>query len=294
MRIRHGPRRVGALVALLTGVGALACEIPGPTAPRVDGDLVVFSVLDPAATEQTILLMRSRVAVKDTTTRTVTIEDPIVSAGEIPVTGARVVLRSPTGDSAVAVEDRTRRTDGLGAGVYRIWSAGNPATLPAGAFLPVTQGARYTLQVRSTLGNAEGTTRVPSSTRVFNVAARNINLSRDSVILGDAVVSAAGYMYALRSGGATDGDPQFRRVLERRLILPSGNEWAFAFVSDRLRLGNRRTLTVVAADSNYFDYYGAEGDPFADRTSRTTLRGAAGVFGSVLLLYSGIVTIIGP
>ncbi|MEO7359852.1 MAG: hypothetical protein ABI120_05960, partial [Gemmatimonadaceae bacterium] len=108
-----------------------ACETPAPTQLKADPGLVVFSVLDPAATEQTILLMQTRPAVRDTASRAVLIDDPIVSAGEIPVTGARVVLYAPNGDSAVAIEDRVRRADRLGAGVYRFWSSGNAATLPA-------------------------------------------------------------------------------------------------------------------------------------------------------------------
>ena len=270
-----------------------ACETSAPTQLTAAPGLVVFSVLDPAAPEQTVVLMQTRPAVRDTTSRAVLIDDPIVSAGEIPVTGARVVLYGPTGDSAVAIEDRVRRTDHLGAGVYRIWSSGIAATLPAGAYLPVAMGARYSLKVQSTVGAAEATTSVPSNDRNLNVAARTLNRSRDTVLMGESRAQAAGFIYSLRNGNATVGTPQFRRSIERRLVLPAGNEWAFAYVRARFTLGSRYTLTVTAADSSYFAYYSSEGDPFADRSAKTTLRGATGVFGSVLLMYASVVTVTG-
>ena len=253
----------------------------------------MFSVLDPSGAEQTVLLMQTRPAVTDTTARNVNVNDPIVSAGEIPVSGARVVLYGPAGDSAVAIEDRVSRADHLGAGVYRLYSSGNAATLPAGAYLPVVAGARYTLQVQSSVGSAQGSTLVPSNDRNLNVLARNVNMSRDTVLLAQSAVQAAGFIYNLRNGNATEGSPQYRRVLERRLILPSGNDWAFAYVRERFVVASRHTLTVTAVDSSYYGYYSSEGDPFADRTSNTSLKGAVGVFGSVLLIYSSTVTVIG-
>ena len=105
--------------------------------------------------------------------------------------------------------------------------------------------------------------------------------------------ASGGFVYSLRGSNGTtlEGDPQFRRDLERRLVLPSGDAWAFSYARDRLRTGTRHVLTVTAADSNYFEYYGSQGDPFADRTQRTTLRGAAGVFGAITLVYTQTVTI---
>ena len=106
-------------------------------------------------------------------------------------------------------------------------------------------------------------------------------------------VSAAGFVYSLRgaNGTQTEGDQQYRRDLERRLILPTGDDWAFSFVSERLRVGTRHFLTVTAADSNYFAYYGSQGDPFADRTQRTTLKGAAGVVGAITVVAAIPITI---
>ena len=274
----------------------MACSVPAPTAPPLQPGIVLFSVLDPVSSEQVVLLMQSRAAVPDVSTLTLVPDDPIVSSGETPILGARVVLYGPAGDSAVAVEDRVRRTDKLGSGVYRIWTGGSPTAAPAGAFLRLQTGQSYRLRVSTSLGNAEGTTRVPNALRVVAGASRNVVLSRDSVLLPAVGPSGAGFVYSLRAsnGTSTEGEQQYRRVLESRLILPSRqDDWAFAFVRDRLRTGTRHVLTVTAADSNYFEYYGSAGDPFADRTQRTNLTGAAGVFGSVLVLFTQPITVTG-
>lgn len=284
-----------AVRAVPLALAAFGCEVPAPTAPPVRPGLVVFGVLNPAGAEQVVLLMQSRAAVPDAAARPFVADDPIVSAGETPVSGARVVITNAAGDSAVLVEDRARRADRLGAGVYRLWGSAATAAAagaPAGAVLAVAAGQLYRLGVRATVAGAEvaaeGSARVPSAERVVTGPARTLDLRRDSVVMPEAGIQGAGFVYTLRgpNGITLEGDPQYRRALERRLVLPSGEEWAFAYARTALRAGTRHVLTVAAADSNYFAYYGAELDPFADRTGRTTLRGASGVFGAALTVYA--------
>ena len=293
--LKNIPRR--ALRAALCALGLLSCDVPAPSGPDLQPGIVLFGVLDPGSSEQIVLLMQSRASMPDVSTISIVPNDPIVSSGETPISGARVVLYGPTGDSAVAIEDRVSRPDHLGAGVYRIYTAGNEAFLPQGDFLPLVPGSSYRLHVVSTLGEADGTTLVPSVDRVIAGPTHNVIIGRDSVLLATGAARAAGYVYSLRAsnGTSTEGDLQYRRDLERRLILPSGDDWAFAFVRDRLRTGTRHVLTITAADSNYFAYYGAQADPFADRTQRTSLKGAAGVFGSVLVIAAVPITVVqGP
>jgi hypothetical protein len=288
-------KRSRTLCALRSALCALvvACDVPAPSAPALQPGLVVFSVLDPGSAEQIVLLMQSRGSVPDVSQLTIVPNDPIVSSGETPVSGARVVLYVAGGDSAVAIEDRVARPDRLGAGVYRIASGGPVGFTPPGAFLPLIAGRTYRLRVTSRLGDAEATTHLPTVDRVVTGPSRNLNLARDSVLLSGTSPSAAGYIYSLRgpNGTSPEGDQQFRRDLERRLILPSGEDWAFSFASDRLQTSTRHVLTVTAADSNYFAYYGSQGDPFADRTQRTTLKGAAGVFGAITVVATIPITI---
>ena len=291
--MRARPTTVATIASALgAALGAASCEVPPPSAPEVRPGLVVFSVLDPGTVQQTIVVMRSRATVPDTN-RPFLPEDPVVSSGETPVSGARVVLYDPAGDSAVAVEDRTLRGDRLGAGVYRVWTSGNRAFAPPGAYVLLRPGARYRLRITSSIGTAEGSTLVPTVTSVVTGPARTLNLFRDTVLLSSSGVAGAGFVYSLRAtNGNQEGDSQFRRDLERRLILPSlADDWAFSHVRERLRSGTRHTLTVTAADSNYFAYFGDRTDPFADRTGRTNLRGAAGVFGSLMVIYALPITV---
>jgi hypothetical protein len=282
------------LRSALCAAAVLGCDVPAPSAPDLQPGLVVFSVLDPGSAEQLVLLMESRASVPDLTQLSIVPNDPIASSGETPVSGARVVLYGESGDSAVAVEDRVSRPDHLGAGVYRLVSGGPVGLLPPGVFLRLIPGQRYRLRVTSSVGDAEGTARLPALDRVVTGPARNLNMTRDSVLLTGNTVTAAGFIYSLRgaNGTSTEGDQQYRRDLERRLVLPSGEDWAFSFAGDRLRTGTRHVLTVTAADSNYFEYYGAQGDPFADRTERTSLKGAAGVFGAVTVVAAIPITIV--
>ena len=284
---------LGTLAVAATCV-VLGCDVPAPTTPDVQPGIVVFSILDPTAIEQVVLLMATRTALPDTTGLVTNVDDPIVTSGETPIRGATVVLYGPTGDSAVAIEDRVRRTDRLGAGVYRVFSGVTSTGAPVGDYMRILAGQSYRLRIVAPSGSAEGTTRVPSTDRTIVGPARILNGTRDSVLIGNIVTAAAGYVYMLRNANSTgvEGDPQYRRALERTLVLPAGgSDWAFAYARERLRAATRHTLTVTAADSNYFAYYSAQTDPFADRTGRTTLRGAAGVFGSVLPIYSVAITV---
>lgn len=271
-------------LALLFG-----CNVPTPTAPSATPGMVLFSVLDPTVTEQVVLLMRSRDSKADTLPRPFDANDPIVTTGETPISGATVVLYGPAGDSAVAVEDRVRRTDKLGAGVYRVWTSGPTSAAPAGAYVAVTQGNRYRLRVTSPLGTATASVRVPSSSGVLVASQRTISLTRDSVLMPSFALQGGGFVYSVRAANGTsvEGDIQYRRTVERRLMLPTPSEdWAFAFARDRLKAGTRHVLTVAVVDSNYIAYYGAQSDPFADRSGATTLRGAAGVFAAAMSVLS--------
>ena len=156
--------RARGLTIAAAALALAACEVPAPTAPPPAPGLVVFGVLNPAGPEQVVLLMQSRGAVPDAAGFQFVAEDPIVTSGETPVTNARVVLVGPAGDSAVLVEDRVRRADRRGAGVYRLWSGSAAAAIVAGAtpaaHLPVTAGGAYALRVTTVFRREDGRWRV--------------------------------------------------------------------------------------------------------------------------------------
>jgi hypothetical protein len=290
-----GARRLTIAAAALA---LAACEVPAPTAPPPPPGLVVFSVLNPSGPEQVVLLMQSRGAVPDAAGFQFVPEDPIVTSGETPVTNARVVLVGPAGDSAVLVEDRVRRADRLGAGVYRLWSGSAAGAIGAGAteaaHLPVTAGGAYALRVTAVVAGdvitATGTARVPTVARpVVTATVRSVSRARDSVVLADpGVAGASGFVYSLRTanGAGPIGEPQYRGAFEPRLLLPGAAAPDAAFGWATLVPGTRVVLTVTAADSNYYAYYRADADPFADRSRRTTLVGASGLFGAALPVAS--------
>lgn len=283
MRARRG---VG--VALLAGLG---CTADVAMAPDQRPALVVQGVLNPRIGQQLILLEQSRPQAADTAVVRFDPADPIVTAGETPVAGARVVVYGPAGDSAVAIEDRTTRSDHLGAGVYRIWTdpALGPAGSPKGAYLALGEGKRYRLRVTSTLGNAEGSTLVPSGSTPTGTT-RTLNVDHDTLAFVTSAVRGAGFLYRMQNAQPVPfldgGLEQYRRVVEGRLIAPSErDDWAFAFARDHLVPGTLQTVNVVAVDSNYLAFFAAGLDPF-DPSRGRTLEGAAGVFGSAVVVYT--------
>ena len=288
-------RRRRTCASLLLGlgltVGALGCDTPAPTVPAPPPRLVVHGVLDPRAVTQVVMLQESRAFRSPLPSGTYDPNDPIVTWGEIPVSNARVVLYAANGDSAVGAEDHTLSPGGKGAGVYRFWSSSivAPPASAAGAFMPIHQGERYRLRITSKFGVAQGTTLVPRSNRSLESDDRflQFDLTRDTLRMRAAQVSAAGYLYRDEMGQEliTFND-RYRRDLERQLILPSANDdWAFAFERELFTVGSSHVLSVTAVDSNFFDYYATAFDPFESRSDQTALTGAAGLFGSVLQLY---------
>jgi hypothetical protein len=286
-------RVVGPVFAIGLGLEMLGCDTSVPTLPAPPTRLVVHAVLDPQAPTQVILLQESRAFQPGQPTSSFDPDDPIVSVGEVPVSNARVVLYAGNGDSAVAAEDRTSSPSGKGAGVYRIWSSSivAPPASAVGAFLPVHPGEHYRLRITSRFGVAEGTTLVPKSSGPFESGGSGFwefDPRYDSLRMRPTQAPAAGYLYRDTVGDQVlTFNDRFRRDLEQWLILPSANDdWGFAFARDLFVAGSWHMLSVTAVDSNYFAYYSTAFDPFASRSDQTALKGAIGLFGSVLPLFA--------
>ena len=60
------PARRRALRAVVGACALVGCDVPAPVAPEISPRLVVFSILDPGASEHVILLMQTRASVPDT------------------------------------------------------------------------------------------------------------------------------------------------------------------------------------------------------------------------------------
>ena len=283
-----GPRlarasRLGIFVAAVVS----ACQFDSVTVPEGRERPVVHAVLNPWAQDELVLLERTltgRITVDDDMDYDRT--DPIVTAGGIPISDARVVLYTERGDSAVAVEDL--RTRGSGAGVYRIANSAVPREdeAPALQSIPILPGRTYRLRITTPEGDTiTGETTLPltqtvapqESIRFFNRDTDTLRLFWDPVPLSQR--------YLIRIESPWGPMFLFTDALEARL--PGSLRNVFQQNLPRVFLpGFRSTVSLAAVDANYFDYFRSANDPFTGSGLISKLEGAVGVFGSVTELYS--------
>jgi hypothetical protein len=267
----------------------LGCATGTPTAPEIEQRIVVQAVLDPQNGEQIILVARTQSGTVVPPSTVGNVFDPIVRTGGVPISGARVVIFGPGTDSIVAVEDRALRSDGAGAGVYRVPSRAvqNSATsLPAG-ILRIAPGARYQLRVDTPLGTVTGTTRVPLFNLTLNRAVQSFNLDTDSLrrpAVADDDTAPAGYLLFHQWSGAVH---RAWAVADDNAILiwPASNDddrtWSFAYSRRYIHPGAVQRFLVVALDSNYYEYNVGAYDPFGHDAVGNRLEGGVGLFGAV-------------
>lgn len=279
-------RRLLPLAAVFIAV-ASACQFDAVSVPSGRERPVVHSVLNPWATEQVVLLERTltgRVTVNDE--QPYDRQNPIVTAGGVAISNARVVLYAASGDSAVAVEDL--KTRGTGAGVYRIGNAAVPSN-PGSPPLPrlaIVPGGTYRLRITTPDGDTvTGATTLPRTPGVAPVErARLFNRDRDTLnLFWDPIPQTQRYLIRIESPWGpmflfTDG-------LEARL--PGTLRNIFQENLPRVFLpGFRSRVSVAAIDMNYFDYFRSANDPFTGSGLISRLDGAVGVFGSMAELYA--------
>lgn len=285
-----GPRvrRLVALAVVATAVGS-ACQFDSITVPKGRERPVVHAVLNPWSEDEVVLIERTltgRVSVN--ADREYDRNDPIVSAGGIPIRGARVMLYTAAGDSAVAVEDARRRGDGIGQGVYRIGNSAVPRD-PGSEALPalrIVPGGSYRLRITTSTGDTiTGTTTLPQTQNVRPAEnTRFFNRDTDTLrLFWEAVPREPRYMIRIESPWG----PMFlfTDALEARLPGSLRNVFQQNVPSVFLP-GFRSTVSVAAVDGNYFDYFRSASDPFTGSGLINRLVGAVGVFGSMAELYS--------
>ncbi len=269
-----------AAVAALTALGG--CVFDRITLPLADDRVVVHGVLNPGVTDQVVLLERALAGQGATLRLPYDSLDPIVSNGGTPIRNARVVVRHSRGDSVVLREERSYRTDGKGAGVYKF------ANLEGGAapdaMLPnfvVAPGERYELRVVTNDGAVvTGSTTVPSATgRTAPTVPRQFYRDRDSIFVGwQPVANAARFEVRIESVNGP-----FVAFVDSLEFLVAGS-LTHPNRAGRPRVfwpGVRQLVTVSAVDANYHDYYRSGSDDFDTRGLITRLAGGFGVFGSM-------------
>jgi hypothetical protein len=268
-------------VALVGAMAIASCEIGTITVPKTQPTIVVHAVLNANVATQVILVERTltgAIPVHDTSFNAA---DPIVSDGGIPVSGARVEIIDSAGVVRPAVEDLAVSTNGQGGGVYRV-------TIPGGLRL----GARYQLHIATVQGEeVTAFTRIPfpefGSTGALT---RTFNRDRDSIVV-EWKRAAAARAYALRV--ESPFGPFFLFTDSLRFRMNGDLRNLFANGLPRVFIpGFRQDILIAAVDSNFFDYYRTNSDPFTGSGIISRLNGALGMFGSMVTLNSGTVTVV--
>jgi hypothetical protein len=250
---------VAAAVCLVLSVACTNLENPTPS---TQSQLVVHAVLNPDAEFQPILVYRARTGSESAIDGGIGDDEPIV--------GASVTVTTPDGTIMTALD---RATDSSFA-----YPPGDYVLLPIRFGVVLTQGATYSLHVRTPSGDEiSGTTTIPQ-TRLGYTALPPETFHRLQDTLRLSWPSAPGvrsYELVLRTPGAglyrlfTDVAveiPGTALTIEGDQIFPP-----FGVVD----------VSVSAVDGNYYDYYRAQSDPFAG-AAPSHLTGAVGVFGSLV------------
>lgn len=283
---RSLPRGARRGVAAALAVGALTgagCEFNRTTVPPGAEQPVVHAVLNPGRSVQRVLVERTLTGrVEIPSDLKFDAEDPIVSGGGVPVSGARVVVYGPT-DSAVLAE-RPPRSGDQGTGLYEFLNSTDPAPGEARPSLEVVPGAQYRLRVTTPEGRVvTGTTTVPDATPVPALAnPEPFNRDADSVfVFWDAVPLAARYQLRIESPHGP-----FVLFVDSLEYLVSGS--LRNLFAERLPMvfqpGFTQAFQIGAVDANFYDYFRSFNSPFTGSGIINHLEGGVGLFGSYVLL----------
>jgi hypothetical protein len=257
-----------ALVVLLA-----ACELEKVGIPRTESRVAMHSVLSASAPTQVVLLERTRNGSFSITAPPFDLADPVVTDEGIAESGATVSLTMPGAGMLVAREDTEARGDGKGRGIYRF-------DLPGSSLV---RGATYRLTVLTTKGETlTAETSVPEGDPAVMPTQRVFDRVQDTVVLEWPAVSGA-RSYFVRM--ETPFGPMSFFTDSTRVRLTGGlrnlNLQALPHV---FFPGFPQAVTVSAVDSNYYDWYRTNNDPFSGTGLINRVTGGLGVFGSLVRL----------
>ena len=281
-RFASSRARSFAVVSSLFAVTLASCEIGKVTVPPATPGVVVHAVLNAGAINQVVLLEQTLSGVAEVPDTNFDALDPIASAGGLPISGATVEIIDSTGRTFRGVEDQvTNNSIQRGTGVYRVPIAGAALIL----------GSRYQLRIRTPDGKlVTAFTRVPRAD-VRSTGALNRTMNRDHDAL-DAQWTAAvsTRTYAVRV--ETPFGPFFLFTDSTRLHLSGDLRNLFADDLQHVFIpGFRQDVLVAAVDSNFYDYYRTNNDPFTGSGIISRIDGGIGLFGSMVTMTSGTITV---
>ena len=272
-----------ALGAATLAIAACDLEYEKVTVPVGRGRPAVHAVLNPfTGLNFTLLLERTltgRVAVQE---GRVDPDDPIVTGGGEPITGARVTIRMADGsDQGTAIEVVEERTDGKGRGVYHFLNAGcGPFFCPSNGIV-LRRGATYELDILAPGGEQlHATTTIPTAfARSDTLLRRTFDAERDTYVFSwPAAESLDRYAVQIQ----TPFGP-FQTFSNVESLAVNGS--LRNFQQDRFPRvfvpGFRQALHAFAVEKHYFDYYRSANDPFTGQGLVSNVEGGTGVFGAI-------------
>ena len=268
---------LGALTVVVAG-----CELEKVSIPASTPGVVVHAVLNPGAPTQVVYLERTLTGAVHVPEPSFNPNDPIFSSGGIPISGAFVEIIDSSGVSVAGNEDAVTSPNGLGRGVYHVQILGPTLRL----------GERYKLHVHTQEGeDVTAFTRIPLP-EVSSTGGLTETFNRDhdtlSVTWAAALKTRA---YAMRVESPFGPFFLFTDSLHVRLTGDLRNLFS-SELQHVLVPGFHQDVLVAAVDSNFFDYYRTNDDPFTGAGIISRIDGGLGLFGSLVTLTNGTLTVI--
>ena len=277
-----------ATIALVAIAALAGCKREWIGIPAPPTQLVVHGVLNRVDTMQIVLVERTLNG--SVTTPLVTpfmpSVEPIFSDGGVAERNVSGYITAPDGTQYPAYEMSSCYTcpsnrcvsegppcNGSGGGMYKFFLRG----------ASVVPGAVYKLNLTTTAGDViTAETTFPQATVAPPPTLMTFNRSKDTIALSWASAASAP-AYQVRVDNPTLAWTAFtdsgRVSLTGELRNPEDRRLGRVFIP-----GRRQLMTVTAIDANLYDYYRTTNNSFVGYGSVTRVQGAAGVFGSAVLM----------
>lgn len=294
-------RRLATLAIAGFALASAACEFGREPVAVGRPQPVVHAVLDPTVyPTYDVLLENTLTGRVDVRTTRYDPNDPIVSGGGDPISGATVEIAGNAGMQGAIVTARgielvTQRTDGKGRGVYRFKNLPPPAMGPGdGNELPIIRTRTYELRVTLPDGRTmTATTTIPVSLpRPDTLATRTFDRERDAYLFTWPAAELA-HRYLLRID--TPYGPFQLFTPDTGITVTGDLRNLFAeFAPHAFVPGFLQTLQVSAVDTNYYDYFRSRNNPFTGTGIIDHVTGGTGVFGAVAPIRTSRLEVVAP
>jgi hypothetical protein len=272
-----------SLVGPLAMLALAACDLERVAIGRTEAQVALHGVLSASAPTQVVLLERTRNGSIRLFAPPFDLGDPVVSDEGVAESDALVVLTTPSGQTLVAREDISTRSDAKGAGIYRF-------SLDGAA---LERGGAYRLSVRTTKGESlVAETTVPTGIPASLAVSRVFDRARDTVtVQWPSTAGARSYLVRIETPFGPRSfftesthvrlTGELRNVDQRQLVR--------VFIP-----GFPQAVTVSAVDSNFYDWYRTQNDALTGTGLVNRVQGGMGVFGSLVRLRFESYRVVAP